>query len=176
MKITNIRAWAGLGAFLTIACAPARADLTAHLLPMETYQVGTDGIITFGTVVQAHTNLNAIWASANYRIECSDLNIRPALTGSRGWSDNGVVGPRSIYVTAPEWVPARQELPGWQFVMGGTYVSCVNTHTAHAKTHVLPIGAGGGSFPIGGDTWEHSVSQTFGVIKPGTSFGGGCIL
>jgi hypothetical protein len=167
---------AGIATALLLSSAPARADLTANLYPLDTYQIQASGIISFGTIVQAHTNLNAIWASANFRIECSDPAIRPALTGSRGWSDNGFTGPRSIYVTVPEWVPAQQELPGWQNVMGGTYVSCVNTHTAYAKTHILPIGSGGTSFPIGGDGWEASRSQSFGVIKPGTQFGGGCIM
>jgi hypothetical protein len=158
------------------ASAQARADLFAQLRPLPVSQVGTSGIISFGTVVSASTNLNALWASANYRIECSDPNIRPALTGSRGWSDNGLTGPRNIFVTAPEWVPAQQSLPGWQSVMGGTYVSCVNSQWGAAKTHILPIGSGGTSFPIGGDAWEHAMSVTFGVLKPGTSFGGGCIF
>jgi hypothetical protein len=175
MKLRDSFMLAPIVAVLAVLCAPAHADLRANLVPLQTYQIGTSGIITFGTVVLANTSLNAIWASANYRIECSDHNIRPPLTGSRGWSDNGLAGPRSITVTAPAQLPAQQELPGWQFVMGGTYVSCVNTHTGYAKTHILPIGSGGGSFPIGGDAWEESISQSFGVIKPGTSFGGGCI-
>jgi len=170
----NIAAVAAAG--LLCVCMPARADLRATLMPMPAYQVGTEGIISFGTVVNAVTNLNAIWASATYRIECSDSHIRPALTGARGWSDNGLTGPRNIFVTAPEWVPAQQELPGWQSVMGGTYFNCVNTQTGVAKTHILPIGNGGTSFPIGGDYWDHTVSVSFGVMKPGTSFGGGCIF
>jgi hypothetical protein len=155
---------------------PAHADLKANLIPLPAAQVGTDGFISFGTVVTASTNINSIWASANYRIECSDPAIRPALSGGRGWSDNGLWGPRSVTVTAPEWVPSIQELPGWHMVMGGTYVSCVHTNIGYAKTNILPIGAGGTTIPLGGDTWEETKQITFGVMKPGTSFGGGCIM
>jgi hypothetical protein len=155
---------------------PARADLDADLIPLPAVQVGTSGFISFGTVVTARTNINSIWASANYRIECSDPAIRPALAGGRGWSDNGLVGPRSVTVTAPASLPAVQELPGWQAVMGGTYVSCVHTNIGHAKTNILPIGGGGTTIPLGGDSWEESKQITFGLMKPGTSFGGGCIM
>ena len=167
-----------LAATLLLAglCNTARADLQASLESLGTYQVGTTGIVRFGTVVAAHTNLNAIWASANYRIECSDPAIRPPITGGRGWSEFGLVGPQHIFVTAPALLPAEQELPGWQAVMGGTYLTCVNTQTGYAKTHILPIGNSGTAFPIGGDYWEESVPVTFGMIKPGTSFGGGCIF
>jgi hypothetical protein len=176
VKHANYPALAGIAACLLGLCAPARADLTAKLIPMPIYQVGTTGIVSFGTIVTASTNLNALWASANYKIECSDPNIRPPLTGSRGWSDNGLTGPRTIYVTVPEWVPAQQALPGWHTVMGGTYVNCVNTQWGAAKTHILPIGSGGTSVPIGGEYWEESTSVTFGLIKPGTAFGGTCIM
>ena len=176
MKISRLSFAAAFAAGLFGICGPAQADLRANLMSMPTYQIAVEGVITLGTVVSATTNLNALWASATYRIECSDPNIRPALTGARGWSSNGITGPRSIHVTAPEWVPARQELPGWQSVMGGTYMDCVNTQTGVAKTHILPIGSGGTSFPIGGDYWDHTMSVSFGVIKPGTSFGGGCIF
>lgn len=170
------RKFLAAAATLLGVCGQAHADLRAVLLPLPVFQVGTEGVISFGTVVTAYTNLNAVWASANYRIECDAPQIRPPLTGSRGWSDNGITGPRSVYITAPTWVPAQQELPGWQTVMGGTYVSCVNKQSGAAKTHILPIGSGGTSFPIGGDYWEESTTVTFGLIKPGTSFGGGCIM
>jgi hypothetical protein len=176
MKVTKMKIAAAAMAGWLGANIPAHADLNAQLRPLPASQVGTGAFVSFGTVVSAHTNLNALWASANYRLECSDPAIRPALTGGRGWSDNGFTGPRSITVTAPEWVPATQALPGWQAVMGGTYFSCVNTQWGAAKTHILPIGSGGSSFPIGGDYWEKTESVTFGVIKPGTSFGGGCIF
>lgn len=163
-------------ALLSSLCGPARADLSARLIPLEHSQVGTSGIVRFGTVVTASTNLNALWASANFKIDCSDAAIRPSITGKRGWSDNGIRGPRNIYVTVPEWVPAEQELPGWQAVMGGTYVSCVNTQTGYARTNILPIGSGGSTFPIGGDSWEATTSTTFGAIKPNTGLSGGCIF
>ena len=167
-----------LAATLLLAglCNSARADLQASLSSLGTYQVGTTGIVRFGTLVEAHTNLNSIWASASYRIECSDPAIRPPITGGRGWSEFGLSGPKHIFVTAPQWLPAEQELPGWQSVMGGTYVSCVNTQTGHARTNILPIGGGGTTVPIGGDSWEIVLPVTFGMIKPGTSFGGGCIF
>jgi hypothetical protein len=176
VKHPNRKILAAVAAAALGLASQAHADLRARLLPMPTYQVGTQGVITLGTIVTASTNLNALWASANYRVECDAPQIRPALTGSRGWSDNGITGPRNILITVPEWQPAQQALPGWQTVMGGTYVSCVNTHFGAAKTHILPIGGGGSSFPIGGDYWEETIPVTFGLIKPGTSFGGGCIM
>jgi hypothetical protein len=177
MKHTNIKALSIAAAFLSCLVGPARADLNAHLIALDTFQKGTSGIIQFGTVVTASTNLNALWASADFRIDCSDPAIRPAITGKRGWSDNGIKGPRNIYVTVPEWVPAEQELPGWTYVMGGTFVSCVNTQNGYAKTHILPIGTGGTAFPVGGDGWEETKTTTFGQIKPGTRDGGGlCIF
>jgi hypothetical protein len=177
MKSLNPRYTTVFAAVLLSLCGAARADLQAQLMPLPAFQVGTEGVISFGTIVTAHTNLNALWASANYRIECSDPAIRPALTGGRGWSDNGFTGPRRVFITAPEYLPAQQALPGWINVMGGTYVSCVNTQWGAAKTHILPIGSGGTAFPIGGDYWEKTESVTFGVIKPGTANGGGiCIM
>lgn len=176
MKFANLCIVASLAIGSLGSSSPAHADLNATLIPLDAYQLGTDGFITFGTVVTARTNLNSIWASASYRIECSDPAIRPALSGGRGGSSNGLLGPRSITMTAPEWLPAVQELPGWQAVMGGTLVSCVHTNTGHAKTNILPIGGGGTTIPIGGDAWEDSKQITFTVMKPGTSFGGGCIM
>jgi hypothetical protein len=171
------RAACGLAStWLALFSTAALADLQSRLDTLPAVQVGTEGIVSFGVMVDAHTNLNAIWASASYSIDCSDPKIRPALQGSRGWSDNGILGPRHIFVTAPEWIPAQQALPGWQGVMGGSFVSCVLVAKGAAKTHILPIGSGGTSFPVGGDYWEESTSQNFGVMKPGTSFGGGCIL
>ncbi len=177
MKNTHMKTISLAAALLSTLAGPARADLNAHLIALDTFQKGTSGTIQFGTVVTANTNLNALWASANFRIDCSEAAIRPAITGSRGWSDNGIQGPRNIYITVPEWVPAEQQLPGWWNVMAGNYVTCVNTQTGFAKTHILPIGGGGSAFPIGGDYWEHTKTTTFGVMKPGTSYGGGiCIF
>lgn len=176
MKNKQLNYFAAGAALLASLCAPAHADVSARLIPLEHYQVNTTGIVRFGTVLTASTNLNALWASANFKLECSDPHVRPPITGKRGWSDNGIRGPRFITITVPEWVGAEQELPGWQAVMGGTYVSCVNTQWGYARTNILPIGSGGTSFPIGGESWEASTATTFGVIKPGTEFGGGCIL
>jgi hypothetical protein len=176
VKIITATMTASITAIALCIALPARADINADLIPLPAVQLGTDGFISFGTVVTATTNINSIWASANYRIECSDPAIRPALSGGRGWSNNGIRGPRSITVTAPEWLPAVQELPGWQAVMGGTLVSCVHTSIGYAKTNILPIGSGGTTIPIGGDSWEETETNTFTVMKPGTSFGGGCIM
>jgi hypothetical protein len=166
----------GIVAFLLASSGPARADLFATLNALPAYQVGTGAFVSFGTVVDARTNINAIWAGGTYRLECEDPHIRPALTGSRSWSDNGIIGPRQITVTVPAWVPATQALPGWQSVMGGTFFNCVYTHSGAAKTNFLPIGSSGTTIQIGGDYWDEAESIVFGVIKPGTSFGGGCIF
>jgi hypothetical protein len=176
MNFRNVGIAACVAAGVMGASAPARADLQAYIRALPVFQVGTDAFVSFGTVVEARTNLNALWASGNYRLECSDPNIRPPLTGNRGWSDNGLWGPRAVTVTVPATVPSIQALPGWLTVMGGTYVSCTYTHSGSARTNLLPIGSGGTTIPIGGDSWEESETIAFGVMKPGTSFGGGCIM
>ena len=176
MKHKHPHRYFALAAVVLMAGPQAHADLQANLHMYPVAQVGVGGFVSFGTIVDASTNINSIWASANFRIECSDPKIRPAPHGSRGWSDNGIKGPRSIAVSVPEWVPAIQELPGWLGVMGGALVSCVYTTSGFAKTNILPIGGGGVTIPLGGDSWEETRTQAFTVIKPGTSFGGGCIM
>jgi hypothetical protein len=176
MTIKGIRICAGIVASMLVFSGPARADLFASLNALPVYQVGTEAFVSFGTIVDARTNINSIWATGSYRIDCEDPMIRPPLSGSRGWSDNGLKGPRRIIVTVPEMLPATQALPGWQSVMGGSFINCVYTHTGSAKTNFLPIGSGGTTIQIGGDSWEESESIVFGVMKPGTSFGGGCIM
>ena len=176
MTIKGIRLGAGIVASLLAFIGPARADLFAKLHAVPPYQVGTDAFVSFGTIVDARTNINSIWAAGRYQIDCEDPHVRPALSGSRGWSDNGISGPRQVFVTVPAILPATQALPGWQSVMGGAFFNCVYTHSGSAKTNFLPIGSGGTTIQIGGDNWEESQSIVFGVMKPGTSFGGGCIL
>ena len=176
MNLKTFKLGAAIAAAVIGLNSPARADLQAKLTAIPVYQVGTGGFVSFGSVVSARTNLPSIWASASYQIDCSDPQVRPPLKGGRGWSDNQLFGPSSVTVTAPEWLPAIQELPGWQTVMGGTYVSCVYTTTGFAKTNVFPISGGGTTISIGGDQWEDTQSISFGVMKPGTSFGGGCIM
>jgi hypothetical protein len=176
MKLGALRIATLFAVGMAGASAPVQADLQAYLRALPVYQVSTDAFITFGTVVEARTNMNALWASGNYRIDCDDPHIRPALTGSRGWSDNGFKGPRAITVTVPAVVPSVQALPGWLGVMGGTFVNCTYTHSGAAKNNVLPIGSGGTTVQIGGDNWEESETIFFAAMKPGTSFGGGCIM
>ena len=98
-KLTQI-ARSGLALLGLYSCA-AHADLAANMITIPAHQMGTSGVITYGVTVIARTNMNALWASASYSIECSDPKIRPALQGARGWSDNGFSGPRNIVVTAP---------------------------------------------------------------------------
>lgn len=176
MNINGLKLGAPIVASLLAFSGPAHADLYANLHALPAYQVGTDAFVSFGTMVDARTNINSIWAAGRYQLECDDPHIRPALTGSRGWSDNGLWGPRRVIVTVPEILPAIQALPGWHAVMGGTFSNCVYTHSGSAKTNFLPIGTGGTTIQIGGDSWEESQSIVFGVMKPGTSFGGGCIF
>src|SRR5688572_11172254 len=161
MIIKGIRLGAGIVAGLLAYSGPANADLFAHLHALPAYQVGTDAFVSFGTMVDARTNINSIWAAGRYQIDCEDPHIRPALTGSRGWSDNGFKGPRRVIVTVPEVLPAIQALPGWQAVTGGTFFNCVYTHSGTAKTNFLPIGSGGTTIQIGGDSWEESQSIVF---------------
>lgn len=163
-------------ALLGIYSFTAHADINANMITHPAHQIGTSGIISYGVTVVAQTNMNALWASASYSIECSDPKIRPPLQGARGWSDNGIKGPRSIVVTAPAWLPATESLPGWQAVTPGSYVSCVLVARGAAKTHILPIGGGGTSFPIGGDAWDETRSQEFGVLKTGSIFDDVCLL
>jgi hypothetical protein len=174
--ITRYRRAAGLTVALLAAYIPAaRADLNASLLAYQAHQYGVSASARFGTVVTANTNLGNIWAHASHSIECSDPNIRPAITGSNGWSDNGFYGPKRITVTSPTTYPTVQGLPGWNAVKGGTRFDCVFSYEGIAKTSLLAIGAGGTSVPFGGDYWESAGSQTFSMIKPGTFGTGGCI-
>ena len=177
MKRSFVRIGAAVAAVL-MAASPAHADLQATLTAIGPSQEGFDGAVRFGTVLQASTrSLGSIWGSASFRIECWNAAIRPALHGSRGYSNNGIVGPRYLTITVPEWLPARQFLPGWDMVMGGEYVPCTYIQSGQARTNVLPFGTGGSTIPLGGDAWETTEVIPFGLIKPGTVWGGGiCIL
>jgi hypothetical protein len=167
----------GIVASVLMAISPAHADLQATMTSIGPSQEGFDGAVRFGTVLQASTVLGSIWAAASFRIDCSNPAIRPSIHGSRGFSDNGFVGPRRITVTVPEWLPAREFLPGWDNVMGGDYVVCTYVQSGSARTNLLPIGGGGSAFPIGGDSWDKTEVLPFGLIKPGTAYGGGiCIF
>jgi hypothetical protein len=162
-------------ATLALAGPCARADLQTTLQAVGGHQVGVSGVVSLGTVVTARTNIRGIWAKAGYRLECDDYRVRPALSGSRGWSDYRLIGPVSIVVTAPEWVPAEMALPGWLSVPTGTFVTCLFTYSGEARTSLVPIGAGGTSIPLGGDSWEASASHTIAVIKTGPFPGEGCL-
>jgi hypothetical protein len=177
VKHVNIKYVTMIAATLLGLHAPfAHADLNARLQPLTLQQVGFEGFVRHGTVVEAHTNLNNLWARGEYRVECSDYNIRPPLTGSRALSDSRVTGPTHLVVTVPKTLPAIEPLPGWDRVMGGTRLGCVYYSKGNAKTALLQIGTGGAGISIGGEEWEESGSISFEMIKPGTKFGGGCIL
>jgi hypothetical protein len=176
VKIHRIKFAAGIVAALSGLLSPAaHADLIAHMILSPAFQVGTTAVVSFGVTVDAFTNLNSLWASAAYQIGCTDPKIRPAPQGGRAWSDNSLRGPSHITVTAPEWIPGQVSLPGWQSVMAGDYISCVLTARGSAKTNILPIGSGGSTIPIGGDSWDETKQQEFSVVKTGLGFGIGCI-
>lgn len=176
MKIHRTRfAALSVASMLSLLSSAAHADLRANMILTPAFQVGTGNVVSFGVTVDAFTNLNSLWASAAYVIDCTDPKIRPSPQGGRAWSDNSLRGPSHITVTAPEWLPAQVSLPGWSMVKAGDYISCVLTARGAAKTNVFPIGAGGSSFPIGGDTWEETKQQVFNVVKTGLGFGIGCI-
>lgn len=178
MNQSFIKAVGAAAAVMLALSSPAHADLRATLQAIGPSQEGFDGAVRFGTVLSASTtSLGSIWGVASFRIECNNPDIRPALYGSRGWSDNGLVGPRYLVITVPEWLPAREFLPGWDRVMGGDYVVCTYMQSGAARTNLLPFGSGGSTIPIGGDSWEKTEVLPFGLIKPGTVYGGGkCIF
>jgi hypothetical protein len=161
-------------ALLAVQPGLALADLSAQVIPYGAHQVGFTGEVEIGTLTSARTNLNNIWAGVSYRLECSDPNIRPVLTGGRSGSNNGFLGPKNIDVTAPDWFPSTLALPGWNRVPPGSWMDCVHFYTGTARSNIVPFGGGGTTFPIGGDAWEDSSSLSFTVVKPGTSFGAGC--
>jgi hypothetical protein len=154
---------------------PARADLSAHVMAAAPSQVALSGSVRIGTLVDAYTNLNSLWASISFRVECSDLHIRPALTGDQAGTNNGFLGPRHITLTSPEVYTSDLPLPGWSAVTAGTSFDCTHSYSAAAKTSILPIGSGGTAFPLGGDSWSESSFQVFDVVKSGSSGTGGCI-
>jgi hypothetical protein len=177
VKHANIKNVAGIAAILLALQAPcAHADLEGRLQPLTVQQVGFEGLVRHGTVVEAHTNLNNLVVSGSYRGECSDYNIRPPLTGSRTLSSSAITGPSHLLVTVPRTLPAIEPLSGWDRVMGGARFDCTYTASGAARTAVLQIGTGGTGISLGGETWEESGTTTFSMVKPGTKFGGGCIL
>ncbi len=163
-----------VAALLALQSTPAFADLAASVRPYPAQQIGMTPEIKIGTLTSARTNLNSIWARVAYRVECSEANIQPALEGSLAGSNNSLLGPRNIDVTAPPFFPSTMTLPGFTSIPNGGTFDCVHFFTGEARSNVLPIGSGGATFPIGGDSWEESGFLTFTVIKPGTSYGGGC--
>jgi hypothetical protein len=177
MKRRFLKVAAAVAAVST-GVSPAYADLQATLTAIGPTQEGMDGAVRFGTVLEASTQgLGSIWGMASFRIDCFNPAIGPPIHGSRGYSNNGIVGPRRLTITVPEWLPAREFLPGWPNVMGGDFVSCVYTQSGSARTNVLPFGTGGSTIPLGGDTWDKTEVIPFGLIKPGTVWGGGiCIF
>ena len=165
-----------VAAILTVAMPAARADLIADMVAYQAHQNGLGAGVRIGNAVTAFTNLPGIWASASHRLECHEPNIRPPLAGSRGWSDYGIYGPKSITVTSPTTYTTVVGLPGWNSVMGGTRFDCVFTATGSARSNLLPIGGGGSTNPLGGDVWDESEYQIFSVLKPGNTGTGGCIV
>jgi hypothetical protein len=176
MKLSKINLAAGVAVILFGLQTPARADLQTGLYSLTTKQQGFEGFVAHGTIVEAHTNLANLWAFGTYRLECANPRLRPALVGSRGWSDNGLLGGKHIIVTVPKSLPAVERLPGWDSLAKGTRVDCVYFSTGTAKTSILPIGNSGTTVGIGGDEWHDSLTTVFTVIKPGTEDGGGCIV
>ena len=177
MKHVNIKSAASIAAMLLALQAPcAHADLQGRLQPLTIAQVGFEGLVRHGTVVEAHTNLNNLVVSGSYKVECSDYNIRPPLTGARTLSDSGITGPTHLLLTVPKTLPATEPLSGWDRVMGGARFDCTYTASGAAKAAILQIGTGGTAISIGGEVWDESGTITFSMVKPGTKFGGGCIL
>jgi hypothetical protein len=167
----------GLVATLLVSVMPAaNADLRANLLTYQAHQQGLGASVRIGTVVTASTSLPSIWANASFRVECQEPNVRTPITGSRGWSDNGLYGPKTITVTAPTNYTTAMGLSGWNSIMAGTRFDCVFTAEGAARTNLLPIGGGGSTIPLGGDVWNDSDYQVFSVIKPGNLGTGGCIV
>jgi hypothetical protein len=162
-------------AILMLTPKGALADVSASVISYAASQVALSGAVRIGTVVTAFTFLPGLWASASYRLECSEANIRPALYGEQSGTNNGIVGPRLLVVTSPYVYPTEMALPGWGAVKQGTSFECVHYYSGAARTNLLPIGSGGASFPLGGDSWSQSDSLIFDVVKPGGINGGGCI-
>jgi hypothetical protein len=154
---------------------PALADLSAFVMAAPASQVALSGSVRIGTLVDAHTNLNNIWASISYKVECSDLHVHPGPQGDQAGTNNGFLGPRHLTLTAPEVYTTDLPLPGWSAVTAGTSFDCTHSYSAAAKTSILPIGSGGTAFPLGGDSWSESSFQVFDVVKSGSSGTGGCI-
>ena len=154
---------------------PALADLSAHVMAAPASQVALSGSVRIGTLVDAYTNLNNIWASISYRVECSDIHVHPGPAGDQAGTNNGFLGPRHLTLTAPEVYTSDLPLAGWSAVTAGTSFDCTHSYSAAAKTSVLPIGSGGTAFPIGNDNWSESSFQVFDVVKSGSSGTGGCI-
>ena len=177
MKHTFVRTGGALAAVL-LAASPAHADLPATLTALGPSQENVDGGFRYGTILQASTtSLGSIWGMASFRIDCANPAIGPPLYASRGWSDNGFLGPRRLTITVPEWLPALGYLPGWHNVMGGDLVVCTYMQSGIAKTNLLPFGGAGTTIPLGGDSWEKTEVIPFTLIKPGTAWGGGiCIM
>ncbi len=177
MKHANIKTAAGIAAVLLGLQAPcAHADLEGRLQPLTVQQAGFDGLVRHGTVVEAHTNLNNLVVSGAYKVECSDYNIRPPLTGSRTLSSSGIKGPTHLLLTVPKTLPATEPLSGWDRVMSGARFDCNYTASGAARAAILQIGTGGTGISLGGEIWEETGTITFSMVKPGTKFGGGCIL
>lgn len=152
----------------------AFADLTLTVQAYQPHQVQLTGAVKVGTVVAAATNLNNIWASVDWRVECSEGNVRPPIYGSAAGADNGFVGPKQITITSPAVYPTTYALPGWSAIAPGTSFDCVNYYSGAAKTSRLPIGAGGAVFQIGGEEYASSNSLIFDVVKPGNALSSGC--
>jgi hypothetical protein len=174
--VNHRHAFGGLMTALFVSIMPAaNADLRADLITYQAHQEGIGAAVRIGAAVSAFTNLPGIWASASHRVECQEPGIRPPITGSRGWSDYGLSGPKSITVTSPTNYTSAIGLSGWNTVMSGTRFDCVFTAEGAARSNLLPIGGGGSTIPLGGDLWNDSDYQVFSVIKPGGRTGG-CIV
>lgn len=177
MKHANIKAVASVAAVLLGLQAPcAQADIDGDLYTLTLQQAGFEGRVRHGTVVEGRTNLNNLVVSGAYKVECSNYNIRPPLTGSRTLSSSGFTGPTYLLVTVPKTLPAVEPLAGWDRVMGGERFDCTYTASGSAKTAILQIGTGGAGVSLGGELWEETETSIFSMVKPGTKFGGGCIL
>ena len=147
-----------------------------RVFPQAIYQSGTGPSVFVGHTIDADTPFNRILAGGSYTVTCNNPSTTP-VSGQRTASRQTGLGPTPIVVTIPEWLPARQTIPGWSAVSPDTSLSCTYAWTARAVESGYTISILGViSIPIGSGERTDGGTVPFTMYKPDRTDGGdGCV-